>query len=131
MMYKYLLSSKGFSILETLVSLAIFSIGTLAVAQAFTSQLAFNNRSELRSGAINAAQQVLDELRVIDPTTLPTSGTSTPQNIVIGGKTYVVTIAYCQATSHCSSSTVRDLKVTVQHKNTTIYNVETVYAQLR
>lgn len=122
---------RGCSIVEVLVSLGIFSIGTLAVAQAFTTQLTYNNRSELRSSAVAAAQVVLDELRVTDPNSMPTSGTSAPQNITIGGKIFAVTVAYCQATSFCTSTNVRDLKLTVKHNNLSVYSVETVYAQLR
>lgn len=122
---------KGFSLLEVLVSMGIFSIGALALAQAFSTQLNFNTTSERKSGAMIAAQRVLDELRVSDPVSLPSSGTSSPQTVTVGGRNYSVTVSYCEATPYCTSGNIRVLKAEVEFQNRSVYTVETIYAQLR
>jgi len=131
MIKKSLSQQVAFSLLEVLVSLSIFSVGALAAASAFSTQLSFNSQSETRSGAIMAAQQVLDEIRISDPASLPSSGTSAAQNITIGNKLYVVTVTYCSPSTYCTSTNIRALKAIVKHNNSTVYTVDTIYAQLR
>ncbi len=124
-------TQRGFTILEVLVSLSIFSIASVAIAKSFTNHLAFNKQAERRSGAITAVQQVLDGLRVLDPSTLPTTGTSAAQNVTVGNKTYAVTTQYCRITSYCSSANVRFLTVKAKYRGTDQYTVDTIYSQLR
>ncbi|MCO6431663.1 MAG: type II secretion system protein [Deltaproteobacteria bacterium] len=121
----------GFSLLEVLFSMGMFSVAALALAQAFTVQLTFNTSNEMRSEAIMAAQQVLDEVRVEDPSSLPTSGSDAPTSVTIGKRTYVVVLSYCTNGSMCNSTTLRHLRAVVSYRGDEVYSVETVYAQLR
>ncbi len=122
-------TSGGFSLLEALVSLLIFSVGAISIMDSFAAHLAFNNRSEVRSAATLAAQQVLDALRVQDPATFPTSGTI-DQNITIGPRTFLVSVTYCKDPLYCSSDTVRQLSVKAKLHGQTMYSVDTIFSQL-
>lgn len=124
-------SSYGYTLLEVLFSMVMLSVGILGVANAFATQLSFNTRSQIKSSAIMAAQQVLDEIRVQDPTSLPSSGSSSPVTVDIGGKPYFVTITYCQNTTYCSAPTIRVIRADVVHNGQNVFSTETVYAQLR
>lgn len=123
-------SNKGFSLLEVLLSMSLFGIAGITMAQAFSHQLAFNTNSEIRSGAIMAAQQVLDDYRMEDPNALPLSG-SEAQNITIGSKTYNTMTYFCETAAYCASASVRQLRTEVRYNSRVYYNIETIYAQLR
>lgn len=132
-MIKKFISSKkicGFTLLEVLVSLVLFSIAGIAMAKSFTHHLSTNTRNEQRSAAVMAAQQVLDGLRVLDPATFPSSG-STTQNITVGIRTFSVTTTYCSNITYCPNNNTKHIKVDVKLRGTTIYSVSTVYVQLR
>jgi type II secretion system protein I len=121
---------KGFTLLEVLVSLSIFSIVSAGMAKSFAFQLSTNSRNERKSAAILAAQQVLDDLRSRDPNTFPTSGSNT-QTVSIGERDFSVVTSYCSVSSYCTSTNIRHLKVDVNLLGETQYSVSTVYAQLR
>ena len=61
----------GFSLVEVLVSLSIFSIAGVAFASSIMTNQGFNRLSSERTGAQFAVEQIVDDLRVQDPTTLP------------------------------------------------------------
>ena len=124
-------SSEGFTLLEVLVSMVIFAIASAAMAQSFLTHLTMNNRSERRSEAIASAQQVLDQIRTEDPTSLPVSGSVAPVTVVMGPRTYTVTATYCGENTFCTSNNIRHIGIQVAYRNTVIYEVETVYSQLR
>ena len=126
---KLRMAESGFSLLEALVSLVIFSVGALSIMDSFATHLAFNNRSEVRSSAILAAQQVLDALRVQDPATFPSSG-SEEEEITIGPRTFTVEVTYCADPSYCISETIRHLRVNAKLHGKTEYSVDTIFSQL-
>jgi type II secretion system protein I len=120
---------KGFTLIELLVALGIFSVVMSAVVPAVINFAQSNTKNEQRMGAVVAAQQRLDELRLTDPATLPTSGSATA-NYDSGDRTYSVQTYYCSNTTYCATSTMRHIKVQVRYRNTLLYETETVYAQL-
>ena len=124
-------SKKGFSLLEVLISISLFTVAAMALAQAFSYQLAFNNANEIRGGAIMAAQQVLDVYRVQDPAILPQSGSSPEQFLTIGGRTYSVVAYFCEQAIYCQSNRVRQIRAAVHYQNKKFYEVQTIYSQLK
>lgn len=126
---KKLLSQAGFTLIEILVSLAIFCVVSAVMAPSFMYHLKINTQAELKNGAIAVTQQVLDSIRPIDVSTLPTSGSST-QNISAGERTFSLKTIYCNNASWCSMSS-RHIKIEVSYKNKKIYETETVFSQLR
>ncbi len=124
------LNSAGFSLIEGLVSISIFSIFSVFISQAFIVHLGTNTRSENSSLAIFAAQKVLDDLRQQDPATMPTTGTAT-QTVTIDGKPFSVVTAYCSPNTYCTSTNIKAIKITVNYRNKKFYEVDTVFSQLR
>jgi type II secretory pathway pseudopilin PulG len=132
-MRRLLTSSDGFSMLEVLFSVGLFSVIAALMTSSFITLQKRNRENELRTGAISAAQQVLDIIRSpnTDPATLPTSGSVVQPIVTIGGPPYEVTLQYCPAGTFCSSSTMRHIRATVRFRNQVKYVVDTVFCQLR
>lgn len=61
-------SKDGFSLIEILVALTIFSFGVLGLAIGTVSIAKTNNTSHLNAGAINIAQAKFEELRAMSTT---------------------------------------------------------------
>jgi type IV pilus assembly protein PilV len=57
---------EGFSLVEIMISMAILGIGLLAAAQVIPMTLMATNQARLRTGAVEAAQQQIDELRSLE-----------------------------------------------------------------
>jgi hypothetical protein len=89
-----------------------------------------NTSTEQKSGAVFAAQQIVDDYRAQPITTLPTSGTTALQLVVVGTRTYAVQVAFCQDPVRCTSN-MRQLVTTVYLQGIKNYEVETVFAQLQ
>jgi Tfp pilus assembly protein PilV len=56
-------SEEGFSILENIISMAIFSVGILSISMLFTQTMTFTHNSEKMTVATNLAKGKLEELR--------------------------------------------------------------------
>jgi Tfp pilus assembly protein PilV len=56
-------SESGFSILENVISVAIFTVGVLSISMLFTQTMTFTHFSEKMSVATNLARSELEELR--------------------------------------------------------------------
>ena len=132
-MKKIHFNESAFTLLEVLVSLSLFSIGAVSVARSFSQHLAYASQADRRSGAIDAAQQVLDGLRVLDPSTLPKLAATTTQNVNVGGRTYAVTTTFCPTAynSYCASNSSRYLSINVTYRGLSQYKVDTIFSQLR
>lgn len=124
------MKQRGFTMIEVLISLGIFSIITAGVTSVFINHLKYNTVAGQRTGAIDAAQQQLDNLRKDDPVAMPTTGSST-STITIGGRAFSVVTRYCTNTTFCASLNQRHIKVEVSYRGTLLYTVETVYTKLR
>lgn len=120
----------GFSLVEALVALALVAVVLTGILPAFLGQQQANRRNDLRTGAIAAAQQVMEELRVVDPVAMPESGTAAPQLVTIGSNEYAVAATYCANADFCDTGS-RHVLLEVTHDGERLYTVETVYTQLR
>jgi len=125
------LNKKGFTLLEVVFSLALFGLTISALSPAFLSYLEYISDSELRTEAVAAAQQVLDDLRFEEPPDMPLSGSDDAVDITIGDHTFEVVVTYCAEASFCVSNNTRHLSVDVTYFDREMYHVETVYTQLR
>lgn len=122
---------RGFTLLEVMVSLFIFSVVLGGMAPAFVSHMKQNTDSEIRTAAIAASQQVLDGIRLQDITALPTSGAAAPQTITIDGKPFSVVVRYCVDTAYCSVTSTRHLTIETSYRGERKFETETVFTQLR
>lgn len=122
---------KGFTLLEVMAAMSMFSILLAGTVPLFKSLAKRNQSMELRTGAIGAAQGVLDKLRNDDPATFPNTGSNTPVDVVVDGHTFSARTRYCVDTALCTSANTKHLTVEISYDGDLIYSVETVYAQLR
>lgn len=124
------MKERGFTLIEVMVALSIFSIVSAGMLPAFLTYLKYNVNAQVKTEAALAAQEVLDEKRVEDPSDMPTSGSDPAQTVLIGNHSFDVTVSYCENTAYCAIDT-RHLAVDVTYKGEVIYALETVYTDLR
>lgn len=126
-----LISSNGFTLIEVLIAMALFSIVAMGLAGGFILQLRTNNDNAIRIQSISAAQFVLDEMRVRDPASFPSTGSDAARNVIISGRTYQVIVSYCAISTLCPAPTTRHLRATVMYRGKKRYEVDTVFSQLK
>ena len=124
------MSAKGYSLLEVLISLAIFSMVFAVMSPAFVSQLKGNRFSQLKMEAIQAANTVIDQKRLIDPALMPASGDEAAITVPVNNKNYSVLVTYCSDSTYCTSNTIRQLRFIVSYNNENVFETETVFTQL-
>lgn len=120
----------AFTLIEILFALVLFGIATAAIYPAFHGHIRFNNFSEMRSASYSAAQILLDDLRLEEPSVLPSSGSDPAVDIQVGTKTFSVVASYCEDTTYCDTET-RYITARVSYQGEQIYEVSTVYTELR
>lgn len=123
------MSSKGFTLLESLVALGILGVTLMAMVPAFQMLMDANSLSEERSNALAAAQEVMESLRHQDPASLPSSGSSPVQAVSVGAHEYEVVTHYCRNTTYCGSDS-RHIVVEVSFAGKDVYAIETVFTRL-
>ncbi len=123
------LDAKGLSIVEVVVALAVLGLALAFIVPSFVGHLQANTASEVRSQAVFLAQREFESLRLRDPSTLPTSG-STERQEGYGGRTFTLRRTYCPQASLCGPGS-RHIRVEVIWNGRTVYAAETVYTSLR
>lgn len=119
----------GLSIIEAVIAVSLLAIALTSILPAMTNFSRINTQQEVKTGAVVAAQQVLDRLRQADFDTWPQNGET--QTVEVNAATYDVNISYCSAgSSDCYSTTfARHVNLEVEHHDKTVYEVETVYTR--
>lgn len=125
---------KGLTLVEVLVALAVLAaLGP--IVGGFITYLQVNNRTELRSQAVTLAQERLEALRLVAPSSLPSSGCPNQaphrQEITRAGRVFRVQTCYCTNANFCGAK-ARHIRVEVylRDQSTPLYTVETVYTEL-
>lgn len=119
----------GFTLVEALVSVTILDIALAAVLPTFMNFSDANTLNEIRTGAVAAAQQTIEELRQVNPASLPASGSSSVTLVPVGGRTFEVVVRYCASAEFCGLDS-RHLLVEVSFGGRTLYTLESVFTQL-
>ena len=117
----------GFTRVEAVVAVAVLGVLRAGVVGVFASYLRGNTDSEIRTGAVAAAQTVVDRLR--GDGAWPASGVT--RSVASHGREYQVEIRherYCEG-GVCFDD-ARFLEVEVRHAGRTRYQVATVFTQL-
>lgn len=122
------MKNRGLTFLEVLVALAILGIAMVAILPSFVSYLKVNGSSEVRTQAANVAQQYFEKYRLMDPGTMPKTGSAT-ETIAYGGKSFSVETSYCVQAAYCGTGS-RDIQVVVSHAGSEVFRAETVYTQV-
>jgi type II secretion system protein I len=127
-----LTASRGLTLVETLVALALLSVMALSILPAFTSHTDTNTRSEARSDAVVLAQRQLETLRSRELATMPASTATETTDLTASGRSYEVTTHFCLDAQFCppQSPGSRHLTVEVRYRGQRIYDAATVYTEL-
>ena len=120
--------ARGFTLIEALIGVAILAVVLAGIVPAFLSYLRVNNQSDVRGGAVAAAESVLDNLRQTPIAAWGPSGTVL--NASGGDRTYEVTVLYCTASLPYCSSDTRHVEAVVRYQGKVYYDVQTVYTRL-
>ncbi len=127
-------SASGFSLIEVLVALIIIGIVSATFSTSVMQANSMLRLGEIKSEAQIAAQQVFDQMRLENTTTMPSTVTSNaPINITFGARTYQVVVTYCSNMTYCpptATSETRHLKVVVTYDSKEVYEVESVLTKL-
>jgi len=123
------MNSKGFTLLESLISLGILSITLVTMIPAFQTLMDANSVSEERSNALAAAQVVIESLRHEDPASLPKDGASTLQAVAVGNHEFEVETHFCAETTYCGTDS-RHILIEVSFAGKVVYKIETVFTRL-
>lgn len=121
--------TQGFTLAEMLVAISILSIILITVVTAFLGNTTINTKTEQNAQAAVAVQRVIDGIRSTDPAALPSSGSSAPTTVTIGGQAYAVTLTYCSPVTYCTAS-ARQIKANVTLNGATVYTTETVFTSV-
>ena len=124
------MNEKGVTLIEALVAVAIIGIAISSVAPAFIVQMDTNTRNEERTEAAALAAQVMETLRHEDPADMPNGGSSDPESVTVGHRTYEVVVQYCNEPSYCGPGS-RHIVTEVSLDGETLYTTETVYTALQ
>ena len=126
-------NKSGFTLLEFIVSMGILSF---AISGFLSSSISMSNmlsKSDIQSKAILVAQEVLDEIRLYDLNTLPSTQQSDAAiNITVDGTTLSAIVTYCKNSTYCpptSSNDVRHINVDIYYQGKKVYDIETVYTK--
>ena len=71
-------NQKGFTVVEALLGVFLLGIVLTGVLPGFVAFLDSNTFSEQASDSVAAAQQMLERLRLQDPSSMPASGADQP-----------------------------------------------------
>jgi prepilin-type N-terminal cleavage/methylation domain-containing protein len=123
-------TEKGFTLLEVMVSLLLFLVVSAIMASSYVGHLKRSTETEVRTLAMGAAQEILDETRLVDPDSLPSSG-STSTTVVVGGRSFGVESTYCSNATYCASPANRHIRVRVNFQGVKVFETETVFTRLR
>ena len=130
------MKNRGMTIIEALFAIVLISIALGSIAPSLTSYKRINDRTELRTGGVSAAQQVLDGLRRQAFENWPHSGATV--DVQTGLATYQAKVTYASpllgpcaddATDCPTDPSTRYITVEVKHDNNVVYEVETVYTR--
>ncbi len=127
------MKSRGFSLVEALIAMAILGLIAVSVLPAMMTQLRASSRNEIRTAAAGTAQLRMESLRLVDPVSLPTGGAPDTETVTIGRHEYEIKTFYCRNAEYCPPTNPfsRHLTVEVYLAGQRVYDVETVYTQLR
>jgi prepilin-type N-terminal cleavage/methylation domain-containing protein len=124
------MNERGFTLLESLLALAILGIALAGILPAFFGYMNVTTRNEVRTGAVAAAQEQMEALRFGDPSTMPMNGATGPAYIGVDAREYELISRYCVRPEYCTTNS-RHVLVEVGFGGNVVYQTESVFTKLR
>ena len=124
------MNERGFTLLESLLALAILGIALAGILPIFFGYMNVTTRNEMRTGAVAAAQEQMEALRFADPSTMPESGATGPNYIDVDKREYELISRYCIRPEYCTTNS-RHVLVEVGFGGNVVYQTESVFTKLR
>ena len=122
-------AQEGSSLVEALIAVSILAMALVFIFGAMSAFTAINNRNQARTHAAVAARTRMEELRFVDPATLPATGSQTSATSV-GPHQFTIVTQYCSSSTYCDDIT-RHIVVSVKEHGRQVFETETVFTQLR
>lgn len=119
----------GVTLIEVLVSIVVIGVLTIVVLSAMSAAFKLNNDAELATQAAFLAQSKFDALKLLDPATLPTSGSDT-STVTANNRSYDLQVRYCATPAYCLNKS-RDVVIVVSANNKVLFTGETVFTQVK
>jgi prepilin-type N-terminal cleavage/methylation domain-containing protein len=120
---------KGFSLMEVLVTLVIITLVSSGIFQSLLLNIRQTRDTFYRSQAVLAAQEYLDQLRMLDPHTIPQSG-QVNTSVDIADREFDIEVTHCATQEFCTPNT-RHIELDVFYRGKKRFHVETVYTKLK
>ncbi len=120
-------SEEGFGLIEAVVSLVILGVMMASLLPALANNMQINTTSDLRTGAVAVAQEVLDELRANEED-WPESGFE--DDVDTGRGIYTYELEHEQFCDGDCFDGARLVSIEVAHNGRLLYEVETVFTAL-
>ncbi len=116
--------------MEAMAAMVIVTILIVALVPVLVSFTHVNKKSELRSGAVDAAELLLERYRTLEiGDTLPTTVHTHTETVTVADRDYETKTLFCETSSYCDNETTH-IKVEVSFHSEQLYNVETVFTRL-
>lgn len=121
--------SQGFTLTEVLVTIFLIGIIVVAVLSLMTQAFSLNQKADDKGQAILLAQQELDLLKHVSPTSLKATGDD-QRDVTFNGRAFQVRRTYCATPAYCTSDQ-RSVRIDVLRNTQLLFTGETVLAELR
>ncbi len=124
------MNERGFTILEAMVALVVFSIGLISLYMAQTATIGFNSSSDRMSTAANWGASTLERMMLLDKEDISTRDDG-GLNRFLRESSQQIPAALAEADGSVVSPDGRYTMLWYVVKNTPIYDADTIYAVVR
>jgi len=127
MKFDKLATNHGFTLVETLASLAVFALCSAAIGELLVTQIHMENSNAFGTTAISLAAKELEDLRSLDYPSIPATRTSTA---TVGGLTYTVTSAAAFDQPNAGMATITTTVSWTEPLGAKSYTVNAIYTDV-
>lgn len=120
---------EGFTLIETLVTIVVVTIGIMGVLALMSGVFNINQRADTQGQAVQLAQLEFDTLKRTALSKVPATGT-VDRTVNYSGRDFTVRQRYCVTAAYCIGDQ-RSVQMDILLNNTVMFTGETVLTELR